>query len=510
MAQPTLDVLDANALPVTVFTQNPNGRVAAANGQPVSLSTEDKAVLDLVATAAKQDTGNASVASIDTKLTSQATAAKQDTGNTSLASIDTKLTGNATAANQATQITSLASIDTKLTGNATGTKQDTGNASLASIDTKLSSQATAANQATQITALGTGNTSLASIDTKLTGNATAANQATQITSLASVDTKLSSQATAAKQDTGNTSLGSIDTKLSSQATAAKQDTIITSLATIDGHVDGLEALAAGTNTLLTAIAGGLATNGQAVMASSKPVTIASDQSPVAFKIDQTSVGTTDSVTVKASAGIGSLTETAPASDTASAGLNGRLQRVAQNLSSLLAELQGKADLTERQPVTSLGYKSQITITRPSDTTGYAIGDVVGDTNGSAILTFTSIGPTNDFTFITGADFRMNLAAVPSGMTSFRLHLYDAAPDAIADNAPWVLSSAGDRAAYLGYVDIGAPLAAGGSTLFVQTPDLAKQVKLLTGSSLFGLLVTNGTWTPTSAATYAIRLKTMAG
>jgi hypothetical protein len=55
-------------------------------------------------------------------------------------------------------------------------------------------------------------------------------------------------------------------------------------------------------------------------------------------IDQTTPGTTDSVTVKASAGIGSLTETAPATDTASSGLNGRLQRVAQRLTSLIALL----------------------------------------------------------------------------------------------------------------------------------------------------------------------------
>lgn len=53
-------------------------------------------------------------------------------------------------------------------------------------------------------------------------------------------------------------------------------------------------------------------------------------------ISQTTPGTTDSVTVKASAGIGSLTETAPASDTASSGLNGRLQRIAQNQTSLKA------------------------------------------------------------------------------------------------------------------------------------------------------------------------------
>lgn len=67
-----------------------------------------------LATEAKQDAGNASLSSIDTKLSSVATTAKQDTGNTSLASIDTKM-DNA----------------------ATWVKQDTGNASLASIDGKL-------------------------------------------------------------------------------------------------------------------------------------------------------------------------------------------------------------------------------------------------------------------------------------------------------------------------------------------------------------------------------------
>lgn len=53
-------------------------------------------------------------------------------------------------------------------------------------------------------------------------------------------------------------------------------------------------------------------------------------------VDQTTPGTTDSVTVKASEGIGSLTESAPANDTASAGLNGRLQRISQRLTSLIA------------------------------------------------------------------------------------------------------------------------------------------------------------------------------
>ena len=55
-------------------------------------------------------------------------------------------------------------------------------------------------------------------------------------------------------------------------------------------------------------------------------------------IDQTTPGTTDSVTIKASVGIGSLTETAPTTDTASSGLNGRLQRIAQNITSMFSAI----------------------------------------------------------------------------------------------------------------------------------------------------------------------------
>lgn len=156
--------------------------------------------------------------------------------------------GDATAANQATGNASLSSIDTKLSSQATATKQDTGNVSLASLDGK-------------VTAVNTGAVVVSS-SALPSGAATGTKQDTGNTSLGSIDTKLTSQATAAKQDTGNTSLSSVDTKLSSQATAAKQDS-------------------------------------EAVL-------------------------------------VGAVTETAPSTDTASSGLNGRLQRIAQRLTSLIA------------------------------------------------------------------------------------------------------------------------------------------------------------------------------
>jgi hypothetical protein len=79
--------------------------------------------------------------------TGAATGTKQDTGNTSLSSIDTKLPAKGQAAmaastpvviasDQSTVPVSAASLPLP-TGAATGAKQDTGNTSVASIDTKI-------------------------------------------------------------------------------------------------------------------------------------------------------------------------------------------------------------------------------------------------------------------------------------------------------------------------------------------------------------------------------------
>jgi hypothetical protein len=120
-------------------------------------------------TSALQTTGNSSLSSIDTKLSSQATAANQATGNASLSSIDTQLNSQATAANQSTGNSSLSSIDTKLTSQATAANQSTGNSSLSSIDTKLTSQATASNQTASQTLLGAVTETAPATDTASSG-----------------------------------------------------------------------------------------------------------------------------------------------------------------------------------------------------------------------------------------------------------------------------------------------------------------------------------------------------
>ncbi len=127
-------------------------------------------------------------------------------------------------------------------------------------------------------------------------------------------------ATEAKQDTGNSSLSSIDSKFTTLnakdfATSAKQDTGNTSLSSIDGKLTTLNAKDFATETTLAAMSAKLpASLGQKASSASLAAVLSTEQEAL----------------------IGALTETAPASDTASSGLNGRLQRIAQRLTSLIA------------------------------------------------------------------------------------------------------------------------------------------------------------------------------
>lgn len=146
--------------------------------------------------------------------------------------------------------------------------------------------------------------------------------------------------------------------------------------------------------------------------------------------------------------------------------------------------------------------ASVDITRPANTTAYTANDVVGAT--VAALTFGGLGsPDGSDVIITSASIRHDQSAIISGETSYRLHLYDVTPpSAPADNAAWNLPS-GDRASYLGYIDIGA-ITDLGSTLWAETSNIGKQVKLASGT-LYGLLVTIGAYTPVSADTYTVKL-----
>lgn len=156
----------------------------------------------------------------------------------------------------------------------------------------------------------------------------------------------------------------------------------------------------------------------------------------------------------------------------------------------------------------IGYSSSVTLTRTADTNAYGAGDVVGAATGStAAIEFAQIGPAGRTVRLSGCELLIEASAVISGETSYRLHLYNVTPpSALGDNTAWDLPS-GDRASYLGYVDLGTPVDVGAS-LFVQTDGLLKDLKLKT-SSLYGYLVTVGAYTPTSARVHKATLHTLA-
>ena len=163
-----------------------------------------------------------------------------------------------------------------------------------------------------------------------------------------------------------------------------------------------------------------------------------------------------------------------------------------------------ADAGSSLTVDGKAYRTTATITRPSNTTAYTAGDVVGDTGGSAIISLTAAGPTAGFVIIQSISLVFSDSTVPSGMGAFRVHMYSASPTAIADNAAFDLVS-GDRDTYMGYVDLPAPQDLG-SSIYTQTDYPGRLIKLAAASTtLFVELETRGAYTPVSASTVAIRV-----
>lgn len=161
-------------------------------------------------------------------------------------------------------------------------------------------------------------------------------------------------ASAANQVTGNASLASIDAKTpalsggsspvvlpTAQITALTPPAAITGFATEAGN---LATLVARTPAL-----------GQALAAAASPVVLTAAQlttlTPIAGGLTEADFDTKT----------GSLTETVPTTDTASSGLNGRLQRIAQRLSSLITALGSPFQAGGSIGNTAFGHASSATV-----------------------------------------------------------------------------------------------------------------------------------------------------
>jgi hypothetical protein len=151
-----------------------------------------------------------------------------------------------------------------------------------------------------------------------------------------------------------------------------------------------------------------------------------------------------------------------------------------------------------------GYLGTATVTRAANQTPYAINDVVG-----GALTIANVGPSSGDVLITSVRVLLNIDALPSGLQSFTLHVYNATPpSAIADNSLFTLGS-GDRAAYIAHID-NIPVSAlgtGTQSVQAQLDNIVQQFRTVGGTSLFAYLVTNQAYTPAAnSETYSLVMR----
>lgn len=275
--------------------------------------------------------------------TGAATAARQDTGNTSVASIDTKTpakgatnTAGSTPVNIASdQVVPVSAASLPLPALAsTAAKQPAlGTAGTASADIITVQGKTGM---TPLSVDGSGNTQ------PVSGTITA-NQGGiwDIRNISGTITLPSGAATAANQATNNTSVSSLDSKTPAlgQALAAASVPVILPSATITSltppaNPNPSTSTKQSDGSQKTQVVDGsgnvVGSTSNALDVNIKSGTVNIDESTLATSARQDTTNTE----------IGALGETAPGSDTGSSGLNGRLQRIAQRLTSLIGLLPG--------------------------------------------------------------------------------------------------------------------------------------------------------------------------
>jgi hypothetical protein len=135
-----------------------------------------------------------------------------------------------------------------------------------------------------------------------------------------------------------------------------------------------------------------------------------------------------------------------------------------------------------------------TLTRPDNTTAYTANDVISDDTPSNFEFDLGEVHSSSSILIVSARIRIDIAAVPSGMSTMRAALFNAAPTALADNAAFDIINA-DKTKFLGYVDINTPVDFG-TRIWGQVDNVNALIELA-DSTLYSQLVTTGAYTPSA-------------
>jgi hypothetical protein len=150
-----------------------------------------------------------------------------------------------------------------------------------------------------------------------------------------------------------------------------------------------------------------------------------------------------------------------------------------------------------------GVIAQCVFQRPNDTSQYALGNVVSLSTTSATNLSWSVGTSS--IMINHAGYINSDAAIPAGQSGLKLHLYNSAPTAIADNASYNLVVA-DYNKYIGYIQFDTPTDFG-NTNASQNTNVGIVCKSQAGV-LYGMLVTDTAFTASALTTISITLRGM--
>ena len=171
-------------------------------------------------------------------------------------------------------------------------------------------------------------------------------------------------------------------------------------------------------------------------------------------------------------------------------------------------------ISDAQPVPTKGAKTSVSATnaRPADANAYSAKDAIAEaTSGATVWTFSNVAR------VAGGGGYIVKAQILTDQTTntetFRLHLFNAAPTALQDNAQCTAPLFANASSYIGTINFpacktegtGATAAYANLTPNTSSGDVPMAFVTNADANLYGLLETPNGFTPASAQNFTIIL-----
>ena len=165
--------------------------------------------------------------------------------------------------------------------------------------------------------------------------------------------------------------------------------------------------------------------------------------------------------------------------------------------SVSAERIGSGKMTPVAPLVepSVAHLRSASFTRPSDTTAYAVGDLIANSTTAGSVTVPSLAPPTSNPAGGSGHIRRVLVrkSNATGNLDVRIHFYTSAPTpANGDNGAWSTSGS---ATYRGSVSVAIRTLFTDGGVGIGVPDAGFEIPVLAGQTLFWVAAARSTYTP---------------